>query len=93
MLRRRSEKMKASFHFHSSLAAIKRFPSRPFMARQAVFPHEIASILQSTTVVSITDSVAEKDFGISRGMIGFDREIDASMCMAEVESFLKNSKL
>lgn len=28
-----------------------------------------------------------------RGMIGFDREIDAYTCMAEVETFLKNSKL
>lgn len=41
----------------------------------------------------MTDSIAEKVFGISRGMIGFDREIDASMCMAEVGIFLKNPKL
>ena len=53
-------------------------------------------IRQSTTVTDIletTDSVAEIDFGISRGMIGFDREIDAYTCMAEADTFLKMSKL
>lgn len=46
-------------------------------------------------VITIYDrnSVAEIEFDISRGMIGFDREIDAYTCMAEVETFLKNSKL
>ena len=39
------------------------------------------------------NSVAETDFDISRGMIGFDRETDAYTCMAEVGIFLKNPKL
>ncbi len=39
------------------------------------------------------NSVAEKVFGISRGMIGFDREIDAYTCMADVGVVLKNPKI
>jgi hypothetical protein len=54
-------------------------------------------ILQSTTVTDIPDtidSIARRiRFGISRGMIGFDREIDAYTCMAEVGIFLKTPKL
>lgn len=66
------------------------------LVSQQVLPREILGILQSTTVIEFTDttdSIAEKNFDISRGMIGFDREIDAYTCMAEANTFLKMFKL
>ena len=38
----------------------------------------------------MTDSVATDTFGISRGMIGFDREIGSYTCMAEADGLPKN---
>ena len=40
-----------------------------------------------------TDSIVEKDFGISRGVTGFDRKFSLPVCKTEANIFLKMFKL